>query len=155
MSTIRVDGRRRPLQALEKYPDAAFVTDNLPLYFGTDGDTKLQFSSANTKLVVSKADIRFSDTTKLEFGDAGDATINWDATKLVVTGDTNYSGGDITFSDTAKLTFGSSTVVSSDQHIYHHKGAAASDCLVIAGLTARRAVLGCVFVSDGFLKIVV
>jgi hypothetical protein len=131
------------------------VTDDKPLFFGTDGDTKVQFSSSATKTVISGADIRFSDTTKLGFGDADDVTINWDASKLAIAGgDVNYSGGDITISDSAMLTFGSSTVASSDQHIYHYSKAG-SDCLVIAGLTARRVKTGCVFVSDGFLKIVV
>jgi len=53
MSTTRVDGRRRPLQALEKYPDAAFVTDNLPLYFGTDGDIKIVYVAASDIFVLT------------------------------------------------------------------------------------------------------
>ena len=278
MATTKIDGRRQPYQALEKYPDAAFLTDDLPLYFGTDGDTKFKYDAADGVLEVSGADIRFSDTVKLIFGDdndaslswdgaeldltgvklnytsgdiqlsdtaelqlgnasdcrithdgtnttiknatgkiivsgaggdielsdtvqfqlgdqsdfrifhdatntqvvvntgqlkfsggdllisdtqklffgdsgAVDASITWDTAKLAITGEANYSGGDLTFSDTAMLTFGSSTVASSDQHLYHY-AKAGSDCLVIAGLTGRRVKTGCVFVSDGFLKIV-
>lgn len=151
MATTKVGTDRKPLQALEKYPDAAFVTDDLPLYFGTDGDAKVQFSAADTKVIYSGADFRFSDTTKLEFGDSGDATINWNGSTLVVTGGITYSGGDIRMSDSAQLIFGSTS--GSDVEMFYHN-ATNSDCLRITGLTAKKTVPGCIYASDGFLKIV-
>ena len=106
-ATTKVDTWRKPLQAMEKYTDAVFMVDDKPLYFGTDGDTKLQYSSTDGKLVISGADIRLSDTVKLSFGDADDATLSWDGAELDLTGvKLNYTSGDIQLSDTAELQLG-------------------------------------------------
>jgi len=242
MATTKVDRYRNPKQALEKYPDAAFLTDDLPLYFGTDGDTKFKYDAADGVLEVSGADIRFSDTVKLIFGDDNDASLSWDGAELDLTGvKLNYTSGDIQLSDTAELQFGnesdcrithdgtnttiknktgyigisgaggdvrlSDTVAlqigdlpdltiahdgtntlitnatgyigvsgagadirlsDSVQLIFgstatsdcrlHYNNAAKSDCLVLtkgtSGLVKRATVSGCIFASDGFLKIV-
>jgi hypothetical protein len=198
MATTKVDKYRLPYQALERYTDAVIITDNNPLYFGNDGDTKVQFNSTDTKTVVSKADIRFSDTTNLGFGDADDATITWDGTGValggnwtirsndiklsdtvqfqvgnsadltlthdgtntLITNATGYigvsgAGADIRLSDSVQLIFGSTA--SSDCRL-HYNNQTGSDCLILtkgtSGLVKRATKSGCVFASDGFLKIV-
>ena len=53
MATTKIDGRRQPYQALEKYPDAVFVPDGKPFYFGTDGDIKLIYVAASDIFVLT------------------------------------------------------------------------------------------------------
>ena len=111
MATTSVGPDRTPYQALEKYPDAAFITDDLALYFGNDGDVKIEYDEdGNNVLNISGADWRFSDTVQLQFGNDGDAYISWDGSELDISGaKLSYISGDIQLSDTAELQFGNAS----------------------------------------------
>jgi hypothetical protein len=61
------------------------MRDDTKLYLGTDGDFRLWYDSTYTAAAASGADLRISDTQKIEFGDGGDASLNWDGHKLVLT----------------------------------------------------------------------
>lgn len=43
MATSSVGSDRQPYDAMEKYPDAVFITDDYKLYFGTDGDVSVEY----------------------------------------------------------------------------------------------------------------
>jgi len=108
MATTSVNTDRTPFQALEKYPDAVFITDDKKLFFGNDGDVSIEYDEdGNDVLAIAGGDIRLSDTQTLQFGDGGDTTITHNGTNTVINGgNIIIQGGDVTFSDTTKLYFG-------------------------------------------------
>ena len=55
MVTTSVGTDRFPYQALEKFPDAVFMTDGNKLYFGTDGDMSLSFDATTSVLAFDGA----------------------------------------------------------------------------------------------------
>lgn len=130
MATTSVGTSRKPYQALEKYPDAVFITDDLKLYFGNGGDASMEYDEdGNDVVVYAGADLRFSDTTVLSLGDGGDFTATHDGTNTnisVVTGHVAVSGGAVLFSDTTELQFGDT----SDVRVYYN---ATSDVLMLRG----------------------
>ena len=67
---------------IQKYKNAMFFRDGVPLYLGDDGDFKIWFDG--TDVNIYGADLTFSDTHKLIFGDGADASINWTATVMEV-----------------------------------------------------------------------
>ena len=97
--------------ALERYPDAAIMRDDKPLYFGNDGDAKIEYDEdGNDVLWISGADWRFSDTVQLQFGDSGDGVIVFDGDSFNVSGLTmELAGGDIELSDTVEMRFGNAS----------------------------------------------
>ena len=76
MATTSIGGSRGDRvagAALERFQDAVFVRDDLPFYFGNDGDFKLEYDEdGDNVLRTSGADLRLSDTQQLQFGDDGD-----------------------------------------------------------------------------------
>jgi len=93
-------------QAFEKYNDAAFMRDDKKLYFGTDGNFSIEYDEdGNDVVATAGADLRLSDTQKLQFGDSADVSMSWDGTSL------SMSGGDLRLSDTQQLQLGNTSDV--------------------------------------------
>ena len=85
MATTAVGTRRSPYQALEKFPDAVFVTDDKKLYFGNDGDVSLEYDEdGNDVLALAGADVRISDTQQLQYGDGADVKVWYNPTSDVL-----------------------------------------------------------------------
>lgn len=145
---------RSPGVALERYSDAVFVRDNDPLYFGNDGDTSIQYNTTNGKTQTAGADIRISDTQKLEFGDGADFTLYSNGSRALATGTLDIS--DITVYLPAPF-------LRVDTHICDHSdwrmanSGGASDATAVTirlsdiSIPANSLVLGCqVSISDSF-----
>ena len=84
MATTAIGGDRGQTgaagSAIERYPDAVFVRDDLKFYFGDDGDISFHYDSTNGHFlldgystVISDADPLLSDALFLE-SDTGSAT---------------------------------------------------------------------------------
>lgn len=56
MATSKVGTDRTPYQALEKYADACFLTDDKKLYFGNDGDVNLEYDEDGNDLLFLTGD---------------------------------------------------------------------------------------------------
>jgi len=97
--------------AFQKTFDDVWMRDDKEFYFGTDGDVAFRYDSSNGVLDIEGADLRLSDTVKLEFGDAGDASITHDGTDTKLTGDWHFQGGDVRLSDTVKLMLGAQSTI--------------------------------------------
>jgi len=73
--------------ALERYPDAAIMRDDKKLYFGTDGDFSIEYDeNGNNVALTAGADLRISDTQRIQFGDGGDVTLTFNGTSLLLGG---------------------------------------------------------------------
>lgn len=110
MATTSVGTSRKPYQALEKYPDAVFITDDKKLFFGNGGDVSFEYDEdGNDVLATAGANIRISDTQELQIGDGGDLTLSHDATNTnlaIKTGALIATSGDIRLSDTVQIQIG-------------------------------------------------
>jgi len=78
MATTSVGTDRLPYDALEKYPDAAFVTDDNSFYFGTGGDISLTYNSGSDVLFVGGGEVAFRDNRLLYFGNNLDTSLEYD-----------------------------------------------------------------------------
>lgn len=109
MPTTSVGTDRKPYQALEKYDDAVFLTDDKKFFFGNDGDGSMEYDEDGlNRILFAGADRQLSDTQQLLFGDAGDAGISWDTARLALSGTWDLAGVDMQFSDTQQLQWGNS-----------------------------------------------
>ena len=89
--------------ALERYTDAVFLRDDLKFYLGTDGDFSIEYDEdGNNVALTAGADLRISDTQKLEFGDGGDVSLTFNGTSFLLGG--SFS---VALSDTLPSTSGS------------------------------------------------
>ncbi|HET6442726.1 MAG TPA: hypothetical protein VFH53_10145 [Phycisphaerae bacterium] len=87
MATTAIGNDRSTGSALERYPDAVFVRDDKVFYLGNDGDFSLWYDETTDDVVkTAGADLRISDTQKIQFGDGADVTLTWDGTNLLIAG---------------------------------------------------------------------
>ena len=88
--------------AFERYPDAAFMRDDKKLFLGNDGDFSIEYDEdGNNVALTAGADLRISDTQKIQFGDGGDTSLTFDGTNLILGG--SFS---VALSDTLPATTG-------------------------------------------------
>ena len=88
--------------ALERYTDAAFMRDDRKFFLGNDGDFSIEYDEdGNNVALTAGADLRISDTQKIQFGDGGDVSFTFNGTSLLLGG--SYS---VALSDTLPATTG-------------------------------------------------
>lgn len=82
MVTTVVGADRLPYDALEKYPDAVFVTDDNKLYFGTGGDVSLEYDETGNDILalVGNSNIVHDLNTT-----AGTVTVDADTVDISIT----------------------------------------------------------------------
>jgi hypothetical protein len=72
MATTAIGVDRQSGSAMERYPDAVFMRDNAPFYFGNDGDAKLLYSTAASKLAITGVGLSWGTSgTHLSYAAAG------------------------------------------------------------------------------------
>jgi len=105
MATTAI-GTDRSNTALQEYPDAVFVRDDMKLYFGNDGDAYIELDAAGSDtLNLGGANIRIADNVRLQFGDSAESYVVYDEAGS----DTLTVGGaNIRILDDVRLQFGTS-----------------------------------------------